>query len=36
MLGVLIGTYSSIFFCSMLIDFWTEKANAPKRPAIAE
>ncbi|MBO6256677.1 protein translocase subunit SecF [bacterium] len=36
MLGVLIGTYSSIFFCSMLIDFWTEKANAPKKPAIAE
>lgn len=36
MLGVIIGTYSSIFFCSMLIDFWTEKANAPKKPAIAE
>lgn len=36
MLGVLIGTYSSIFFCSMLVDFWTEKANAPKKPAIAE
>ncbi len=36
MLGVLIGTYSSIFFCSMLIDFWTEKANAPKKPAISE
>ncbi len=36
MLGVLIGTYSSIFFCAMLIDFWTEKANAPKKPAIAE
>ena len=34
MLGVLIGTYSSIFFCSMLIDFWVERANAPKRPAI--
>ena len=34
MLGVLIGTYSSIFFCSMLIDFWVEKANAPKKPAI--
>ena len=34
MLGVLIGTYSSIFFCSMLIDFWMERANAPKRPAI--
>ncbi len=36
MLGVLVGTYSSIFFCSMLVDFWTEKANAPKKPAIAE
>ena len=36
MLGVIIGTYSSIFFCSMLIDFWTERANAPKKPAIAE
>ncbi len=35
MLGVLIGTYSSIFFCSMLIDFWVESANAPKKPAIA-
>jgi preprotein translocase subunit SecF len=34
MLGVLIGTYSSIFFCAMLIDFWTEKANAPKKPAV--
>ena len=36
MLGVLVGTYSSIFFCAMLIHFWTEKANAPKQPAIAE
>lgn len=34
MLGVLVGTYSSIFFCAMLIDFWTEKANAPKKPAV--
>ena len=25
MLGVIIGTYSSIFFCSMLVDFWEEK-----------
>lgn len=25
MLGILIGTYSSIFFCSMLIDFWNDK-----------
>lgn len=34
MLGVFIGTYSSIFFCAMLIDFWTEKTNAPKKPAV--
>ncbi len=25
MLGVVVGTYSSIFFCSMLVDFWEEK-----------
>lgn len=24
-LGIVIGTYSSIFFCSMLIDFWNDK-----------
>ncbi|MBR1424236.1 protein translocase subunit SecF [bacterium] len=36
MLGVLVGTYSSIFFCSMLVDFWTEKANAPRKMAIEE
>lgn len=30
MLGTLIGTYSSIFFCSMLIDYWVEKSNKPK------
>ena len=30
MLGVGIGTYSSIFFCSMLIDYWVEKTNTPK------
>lgn len=36
LLGVLIGTYSSIFFCSMLVDFWTEKANAPRRMAIVD
>ena len=31
MLGVLIGTYSSIFFCSMLIDFWVERSNKKKQ-----
>lgn len=24
-LGIVIGTYSSIFFCSMLVDFWNDK-----------
>ena len=33
-LGIAIGTYSSIFFCSMLVDFWEERKNAPKRPAV--
>lgn len=28
-LGIAIGTYSSIFFCSMLIDFWNDKKTAP-------
>lgn len=28
-LGIAIGTYSSIFFCSMLIEFWNDKQNAP-------
>ena len=32
-LGIAIGTYSSIFFCSMLIDFWNDKKNSPKTPA---
>ena len=30
-LGIAIGTYSSIFFASMLIDFWRDKKNLPKR-----
>ena len=28
LLGIAIGTYSSIFFCSMLIDFWNDKKKA--------
>jgi len=28
-LGIAIGTYSSIFFCSMLIDFWNDKKTQP-------
>lgn len=30
-LGIAIGTYSSIFFASMLIDFWRDKKNQPKK-----
>ena len=30
-LGIAIGTYSSIFFASMLIDFWRDKKKQPKR-----
>lgn len=29
-LGILIGTYSSIFFCSVLVDIWEEKKIAAK------
>lgn len=28
-LGIAIGTYSSIFFSSMLVDFWNDKKTAP-------
>lgn len=31
-LGIAIGTYSSIFFCSMLVDFWNDKkSNQPAK-----
>ena len=30
-LGIAIGTYSSIFFCSMLIDFWNDKKTQPAK-----
>ena len=33
-LGIIIGTYSSIFFCSVLIDIWEDKKNSTS-PAIA-
>ncbi len=33
-LGIFIGTYSSIFFCSTLVDIWEDKKNSAK-PAIA-
>ena len=29
-LGIAIGTYSSIFFCSVLIDFWNDKKTQQK------
>ena len=32
-LGIVIGTYSSIFFCSMLVDFWNDKQQ--KKDALA-
>ena len=32
-LGIMIGTYSSIFFCSTLIDIWEDNKNSAK-PAI--
>ena len=32
-LGIAIGTYSSIFFCSMLIEFWNDKKNKPVKAA---
>ncbi|MCI1273631.1 MAG: protein translocase subunit SecF [Clostridiaceae bacterium] len=32
-LGIIIGTYSSIFFCSMLIDFWNDKTGTAKQLA---
>lgn len=31
MLGIVIGTYSSIFFCSILVDFWNDKQNTPSK-----
>lgn len=31
MLGVVVGTYSSIFFCSMLVDFWEERKSKQKQ-----
>ena len=34
MISVVVGTYSSIFFCSMLVDFWEEKKGQPKHIAV--
>ncbi len=33
-LGVVVGVYSSIFFCCMLVDFWEERKNKKKEPAV--
>ncbi len=32
-LGIIIGTYSSIFFCSMLVDFWNDRQQKAKQIA---
>jgi len=32
-LGIIIGTYSSIFFCSMLVEFWNDKKLSPSQVA---
>ncbi len=34
-LGIAIGTYSSIFFCSMLVDFWNDKQNDKRKEALS-
>lgn len=34
-LGVVVGVYSSIFFCCMLVDFWEERKNKKKAAAAA-
>ena len=31
--GIIIGTYSSIFFCSMLVEFWNDKKLSPSQAA---
>ena len=35
MLGVVVGVYSSIFFCTMIVDFWEErKSKKAQTPAV--
>ncbi len=34
MLGVIVGVYSSIFFCSMLVDFWEENRQKKAKTAV--
>ena len=33
-LGIIIGTYSSIFFCSMLVDFWNDRQQKARKIAV--
>lgn len=33
-LGIIIGTYSSIFFCSMLVDFWNDRQQKAREIAV--
>lgn len=33
MLGVIVGVYSSIFFCSMIVDFWEERKGKKTQTA---
>ena len=33
-LGIIIGTYSSIFFCSMLVDFWNDRQTKAKQVSV--
>lgn len=33
MIGVVVGTYSSIFFCSMLVDWWEERKTLARSKA---
>ena len=33
-LGIAIGTYSSIFFCSTLVDIWEDKKKSDKAAAV--
>lgn len=34
MLGIVVGVYSSIFFCCMLVDFWEERKSVKKEKAV--
>lgn len=36
LLGIVVGTYSSIFFCSMLVDIWEERKQKPKTKPVEQ